>query len=128
MACSAIAFSCSPVLRRVRAATTRAPRSLARAHASHEASSSSSSSSRVFYTDNTGARVSGTEAEYTAALATQKVYKASTLTGVALGTETTGSSYESVSLIDAMAFKGPGPELINGRCAMVAFLVRPIAP
>ena len=131
-------FSASLVLRPVRSTrttTTRAAaaRSAARAggvvYASGEdaaaapEASTSSTEGKVYYTDNNGKRVSGTETEYVAALESRATYKASSITGVALGTETSGGAYETVSLGDAMAFKGPGPELINGRCAMVAFLV-----
>ena len=131
-------FSSSLVLRPVRSTrstTTHIARSAARAEgravvyafgddAEAPEASTSSTEGTVFYTDNNGKRVSGTETEYAAALASSQVYKASSITGVALGTETSGGEYDTVSLGDAMAFKGPGPELINGRCAMVAFLVR----
>lgn len=103
--------------------TTRASRMIVRAQ-TDDATSTSGESPKgvVFYTDNNGSRVQSTEAEYQAALSGGKTYRASSITGVALGTTGEGSSaVEQVPLMDVMAFSGAGPELINGRLAMIAF-------
>ena len=76
----------------------------------------------VFYTNKAGEKVKGTEAEYAAAIAAKDTYKASIITGIKPVVETQSSAVEQMSLANVMAFAGPGPELINGRLAMVAFL------
>ena len=76
----------------------------------------------VFYTTKSGEKISGTEAEYNASVAGKDTYRASSITGVKPAVETTeASTVEQVPLGDVMAFAGPGPEIINGRLAMLAF-------
>ena len=48
-------------------------------------------------------------------MASGDLYKASTVTGMR-----SPASNQAVSLADAMAFAGPGPEKINGRLSMLA--------
>ena len=55
--------------------------------------------------------------QYSAAVASGDVYKASSVTGVPSPLDG-----PTLSLGDAMAFAGPAPELINGRLAMLAFV------
>jgi hypothetical protein len=56
--------------------------------------------------------------QYAAANASGNTYKASSVTGIVSPLTRSGG----LSLGDAMAFAGPGPELINGRLAMLAFV------
>ena len=53
--------------------------------------------------------------QYTAAVASGDIYKASSVTGLR-----PAGGADAVSLADAMSFSGPAPERINGRLSMLA--------
>ena len=86
----------------------------------------------VFYTDKDGVAQRGSVEEYMAAKESGNTYRASTVTGVlpewAAGA--TADSNLQFTTAQAFAFTGPegsnfiasGPELMNGRLAMIAFL------
>tara|TARA_B110000977_G_scaffold179738_1_gene238605 strand:+ start:69 stop:878 length:810 start_codon:yes stop_codon:yes gene_type:complete len=87
----------------------------------------------VFFTDKNGDAKRGTEAEYVAARDSQETYRASTVTGVLPGwaAGAIADSTINYTIQQAFAFKAPeghvrgtvsGPELMNGRLAMVAFV------
>ena len=87
----------------------------------------------VFFTDKNGEAQRGTEAEYVAAREADETYRASTVTGVLPGwaAGATADSTINYSIQQAFAFSAPeghvrgtvsGPELMNGRLAMVAFV------
>lgn len=103
---------------------TRQARSPSRSAMSVRSEASTTTAAVVFYTDSKGKRQQGTPEEYNALMSSGQIYKASSITGIALGTDQikTGSPVEEMPLLDTMAFAGPGPELINGRLAMIAFI------
>jgi|TARA_B110000977_G_scaffold119170_1_gene153633 hypothetical protein len=87
----------------------------------------------VFFTDKNGDAKRGTQEEYVAARDAEETYRASTVTGVlpAWAAGATADSTINYSLQQAFAFSAPeghvrgtvsGPELMNGRLAMVAFV------
>ena len=87
----------------------------------------------VFFTDKNGDAKRGTEAEYVAARDSQETYRTSTVTGVLPGwaAGAIADSTINYTIQQAFAFKAPeghvrgtvsGPELMNGRLAMVAFV------
>ena len=87
----------------------------------------------VFFTDKNGEAKRGTEAEYVAAREADETYRASTVTGVlpAWAAGATADSTINYTIQQAFAFSAPeghvrgtvsGPELMNGRLAMLGFV------
>jgi len=124
-----------------RSGTSSARRAVALRAEPAEQASAEPTAATVYFTAKNGARVSGSDEQvrskarnssvaphsfsplthcfpqYSTAVASGDIYKASSVTGVPSPLD--GSA---LSLGDAMAFAGPAPELINGRLAMLAFV------
>lgn len=114
------------------AASTSVPRRSVRAAAGNTKMGAEVTEPVVFYTDKNGNSKRGTQAEYTAAKEAGEIYQASTVTGT-LPEWAAGATADTVvaySLAEAFAFSGPagsnfiasGPELMNGRLAMMGFV------